>query len=370
MGFYIAFDKTKNLEFLLYKEIIKIKNICFLDPLFRCHRKPIGSFLLLFLNTNFEDLEELSKFIQNYSFENLFYKHNPKFEIPTKFIYLSLKADGFEEILKEIFIKEQFEFLYAKNLILKLLNLPHDSKILKQADDKLENDGELTDEQIQIADDFDRYLEIKEIFSNYTKEKYKDEYEKIEKKFNEDMKPLDDRNLVEDSYLEINNLIQEISLDFSFGAYLISGIPITNCNVPYSFYSKDVLSIVAIEFKEFVSNERNRIRQCQNCGKYFIPKNLKETKYCNNIFKNNKTCKQIGKDITYKKTIKNNQLLDMYRKRYMSLASSVSHYGTPKAIQKFEKYKEEGAIMKNKYLNKEISKKEFKKWIEESKKEL
>ena len=58
-----------------------------------------------------------------------------------------------------------------------------------------------------------------------------------------------------------------------------------------------------------------------------------------------------------------------YRKRYLSLASSVSHYGTEKAIEKFENYKKDGAIMKKKYLNKEISWKEFERWIKSSKKQ-
>lgn len=52
----------------------------------------------------------------------------------------------------------------------------------------------------------------------------------------------------------------------------------------------------------------------------------------------------------------------------MSLASSVSHYRIDTAIAKFEKYKTDGAIMKQKYLNKEISPKEFEKWIQDSKK--
>ena len=51
----------------------------------------------------------------------------------------------------------------------------------------------------------------------------------------------------------------------------------------------------------------------------------------------------------------------------MSLASSVSHYGTDKAVEKFERYKFEGAIMKRKYLNKEISESAFIRWIENSK---
>ena len=67
-----------------------------------------------------------------------------------------------------------------------------------------------------------------------------------------------------------------------------------------------------------------------------------------------KTCRQIGKELAYKKSLKEDKLLDKYRKRYMSLASSVSHYGTDTAIARFEKYKKDGAIMKQKYLNKEI----------------
>lgn len=59
----------------------------------------------------------------------------------------------------------------------------------------------------------------------------------------------------------------------------------------------------------------------------------------------------------------------MYRKRYLSLASSVSHYGTEKAIERFENYKKDGAVMKKKYLNKEISGKEFENWINSCKKQ-
>lgn len=51
------------------------------------------------------------------------------------------------------------------------------------------------------------------------------------------------------------------------------------------------------------------------------------------------------------------------------MASSVSHYGTEKAIEKFEIYKKDGAIMKKKYLDKEISTKEFEKWIKDNKKQ-
>ena len=56
-----------------------------------------------------------------------------------------------------------------------------------------------------------------------------------------------------------------------------------------------------------------------------------------------------------------------FTRRYLYLVSSVSHYNNEKAIEKFENYKKEGAIMKKKYLDKEISGKDLRKWIENTK---
>ncbi len=151
--------------------------------------------------------------------------------------------------------------------------------------------------------------------------------------------------------------------------FCFENIDISKYNIPYYFESEDILAIIALMFKEFMSDNHNTIRQCQNCGYYFVPSNLKETKYCNVEYENTgKTCRQIGKELAYKKSLKEDKLLHKYRKRYMSLASSVSHYGTNTAIARFEKYKKDGAIIKQKYLNKEISPKEFEKWILDSKK--
>lgn len=51
----------------------------------------------------------------------------------------------------------------------------------------------------------------------------------------------------------------------------------------------------------------------------------------------------------------------------LSLASSVFHYETEKVIERFEKYKKDGDIIKKKYLSKEITPKEFENWIESKK---
>ena len=169
---------------------------------------------------------------------------------------------------------------------------------------------------------------------------------------------------------EINGFMKKLNIKFETFDLIFVNIDVNKYNIPYYFESDDIFGIIALIFKEFMSDNHNTIRQCQNCGYYFVPSNLKETKYCNVEYKNTgKTCRQIGKELAYKKSLKEDTLLDKYRKRYMSLASSVSHYGTDTAIAKFEKYKKDGAVMKQKYFNKEITPKEFEKWISDSKKQ-
>jgi len=310
MNFNIAFDKNKNIELMLYRDIKYKDNIFYLEPVFTTYIKPIGSLLLDFLNTNFENNKECKKFICNFCFEEFYYNNHQKEKVNgVQFKGIKLSAEKFNKEISSIIKKEKNNFIYVQNIILKNLNLPYDKEILKE-----EKNEEFNKENEQI-----------------------------------------------------NLLIDDLNLDFNLTNFILSGISVNSYNMPYLFKSSNFISILAIEFKEFISINKNTIKKCKNCGKYFIPKSLKETKYCNNKYKDNKTCKQIGKEITYKNSLKKDKLLDMYRKRYLSLASSVSHYGTEKAISKFENYKKEGAIIKQKYINKEISEKEFEKWIESTK---
>ena len=76
----IAFDKENELEIFIY-------NHMFYDPqkkvFFSTYKTehligPIGSFLLMFLNTDFENDDECKSFIFWYCFENLYYKKYPE----------------------------------------------------------------------------------------------------------------------------------------------------------------------------------------------------------------------------------------------------------------------------------------------------
>ena len=255
--------------------------------------------------------------------------------------------------------------IYAKNVILKSLQLPYDASI----DEYPEENMELPEKFKESKDAVLEYYREKGKRLKYKKEKFKKEYpEKFEQYLKEmesrKEEKFDSQGRLDD---ELNYLIKELSIEFTLSDYFLAAFNIYKYNVPYCFKSSDVVSILGISLKEFQTRKNATIRQCQNCGKYFVPKNLNSTKYCNYIFKDNKTCKEVGKDITYKNSLKSDKLLEKYRKRYMSLASNVSRYGIDTAITRFEEYKKEGSIMKENYLNKKITAEEFEKWIEETK---
>ena len=47
------------------------------------------------------------------------------------------------------------------------------------------------------------------------------------------------------------------------------------------------------------------LKKCENCGKYFYPASRSDEKYCNNVLKNGKTCRQLGYEIK----VNNDELL-------------------------------------------------------------
>ena len=372
MKFYMAFDKDEDLEFMLYHSMKhKQDGTVSSDILFKRQIGHIGLFLIQFLNTDFTDIEKCRLFISQYCFETLYDVKYPEKKLlynPTEdIIRLKLSSKDFLQELYSLSKHYQDLFLYIKNTILKEFELPYDVSI----DEYPEENIELSEEIKKTHIDLMNYMTEIRGKSASLIEKFKKENPNEFEQYLQDQKQLKEKNrdkhfLNNDS--NINTLISELSLDFTFIAYLGSSFDIYAYNVPYCFTSPDIISILGISVKEFKTRKNATIRQCQNCSKYFIPENLKSTKYCNYIFKDNKTCKEIGKNIAYKKSLKKDVLLEKYRRRYMSLASNVSHYGKKSAIVKFENYKKEGSIMKENYLNKKITAKQFEKWIESTKK--
>ena len=278
MDLYIAFERETKTEFILYNKmhISDDNESVYSLPFATDMIAPIGTFLTFFLNTDFENISECRKFILLYCFENYYYKYHPKSEISYSFIDLKLNWIDYYNEVKYIAEKEQDSFLYTKNLFLKNLGLPYNESILELSPEE-DDDTNLSEETIKLANDFANHIidmekkKIRELF----KEKYPEEYKKAKENYYSRIEKYKD---IHES--EISSLIITLKVDYNPIVYNFSGIPIDAHNVPYAFHSDDIIEILAIEFKEFISDKHNTVRKCQNCGQYFIPKDLRATKYC------------------------------------------------------------------------------------------
>lgn len=102
---------------------------------------------------------------------------------------------------------------------------------------------------------------------------------------------------------QILPLMQSISVNFLYEKDL-------SC-LELVFTIKDIFSLIALEISKLM--EKNVIiKKCENCKKYFIPEKRSDEIYCNRIFKNNKTCKEIG----YDEKISKDAFAKAYRKEY------------------------------------------------------
>ena len=82
---------------------------------------------------------------------------------------------------------------------------------------------------------------------------------------------------------------------------------------PYIVYNISCISdLFNVYLKYFIDNNSN-ILICKNCGKFFIPQGKQI--YCNNIYHNNKSCKQLSGDM--KKN--NDKIYVLYRSNYKNI---------------------------------------------------
>lgn len=70
-------------------------------------------------------------------------------------------------------------------------------------------------------------------------------------------------------------------------------------------------SLIGFEMRQFIKQNKE-IKVCENCEKFFIPSIRSDEKYCDFIFKGNKTCKQMAFEIK----LENDVVLKEYRKIY------------------------------------------------------
>ena len=87
---------------------------------------------------------------------------------------------------------------------------------------------------------------------------------------------------------------------------------------------------------QFLSTKLKIVR-CECCGRYFVPKTNKATKYCDRILKDDKTCKDLAPSLKHKKMVLTDKVVEAYdrekRKMYRRYERNDGKiYMSPKGI--------------------------------------
>ena len=134
--------------------------------------------------------------------------------------------------------------------------------------------------------------------------------------------------------------------------------------IPYTFESNDICQLLIIELQEIVCMDKFEIKKCKNCGKYFVPEKRTDELYCNNIYEDGRTCKEIGSFKVKQKMINNDDDLRTYRNVYQKLLLRTRR--NPENLQyekEFEKFKEDNRKMRDKLDKGKVTYEEYVEWL-------
>ncbi len=114
-----------------------------------------------------------------------------------------------------------------------------------------------------------------------------------------------------------------------------------------------------------------QIVRCECCGKYFVPKTNKATKYCDRVLKDGKTCKELAPSLKHKKMVLTDKVVEAFdrakRKMYRRYERNDGKiYMSPKGItyDDFYVWNDAATEARDKYLKGELTAEEALKIIE------
>lgn len=280
----------------------------------------ICSFLLEFMNTDFEDPIDLSIFVKNYLFVYLLtiYDNNIIEDIT-----------NYSIVIEKSKLQDFYDWIYD--------NYSVDFAMLQINLERIFNNSYYND-----------ILKITEILD--------ENYDKIEKLAYE-----------EKNYSAINELLVEnnsTTINYDLNTFFINNIP-ENLSTSYTFSSNSVDNFLYCIVKELISNIKNvNFECCKNCGCWFINATNKEQKYCDLIFENNMICNEIAKSERASKNEKDDIYLQKCRKRYKNLHKQVSIGASEKVEKLFGFFKEHYPIYQERYKDDLITGEELLEWLE------
>lgn len=117
--------------------------------------------------------------------------------------------------------------------------------------------------------------------------------------------------------------------------------------------------------------EKPNVAQCECCGRYFIPKTKKATKYCDRIIKDGKTCKEIAPKLKHLQSVSKDLVIEIFERTRRKMYKRYERKETfgwelPKSLtrKEYNAWSKQAIKVRDKYLIGELSAEEALKIIE------
>jgi hypothetical protein len=127
----------------------------------------------------------------------------------------------------------------------------------------------------------------------------------------------------------------------------------------YSFKSQHDFILFTI-YKAAASNIP--FNKCKNCGKYFVPTTKSNEIYCTRVFRNGKTCRDIGYEIS----VQSDEIAKIYRNAYKTQnAKKQRNKNIPNIEKQFSNWASQAKEMYKFCKDNKIKLDEFSKWLKD-----
>lgn len=246
-------NKFTKYKFMAYQDLRfnqKHKNYEFYN---RYDKIKLGVQLCDFLNTDFSDLASIKEFINTYGITTIAHLFDMK-------IYQYYSEKEYNEMVDDVINNLKNKLELYKNAFISDITYIYNLNDLEELND-------LTPiQRLHILRDSKKESEVRKLY--------------------------DSNNLK----LTLNNFgdFTEFSITREADAQEIAKNANTDYLNTYCFESIDIIQTFIIELFEMTEIESTAIKKCKNCGRFFVPDNRVDELYCNNIYENNKTCKEVG----------------------------------------------------------------------------
>lgn len=134
------------------------------------------------------------------------------------------------------------------------------------------------------------------------------------------------------------------------------------------YYLSTLNNALFLDFK-MLSRSKDIVKECQNCGRYFIPQNKISEVYCDlpNV-DGSPTCREKGARQTYNKTLYEVEGKLIYRRTYQRRIMEVNRNPDNAELkEKFVAWRKAAQEKQKEFKNGKISEKEFNSWMKENK---